>query len=375
MIAVNEPLLDGNEKKYLNECIETGWISSEGPFVQRLEKDFSAVCNRKYGIAVSNGSVALDIALQALQLPTDSEVILPSFTIISCAASIVRTGLKPVPVDSDPETWNMDIKSVEKAITPKTKAIMVVHIYGLPVDMDPILELAKKHSLKIIEDGAEQIGQTYKGKIVGSFGDISTFSFYPNKHITTGEGGMVLTDNPDLAKRCQSIRNLCFIPEKRFIHYELGNNYRMTNLQAALGVAQLERLPKFLTKKREIGAKYDKALKEVKSFQLLPMKMPYAENIHWVFGIVLKPSFPHNAEWFMKQLASEGIGTRPFFYPMHQQPVFHKMGLFEGLRLPVAELLAERGFYIPSGLALTNAQMDEVITKVKNIEENALRTK
>src|SRR5438105_13507940 len=252
-IPVNEPLLDGNEKKYLAECIDTRWISSEGPFVQRLEEGMAQHVGRKYGIAVCNGSAALDVAVTALGLGPGDEVILPTFTIISCAAAIVRAGATPVVVDCDPLTWNMDIEQVAQKITPRTRAIMVVHIYGLPVDMDPILELAEKHGLKIIEGAAELIGQTYRSqwsvvsgqwsvRPCGSFGDISTFSFYPNKHVTTGEGGMIVTDDSELAERCRSLRNLCFQAKRRFVHEELGWNLRFTNLQAALGLAQLETL-------------------------------------------------------------------------------------------------------------------------------------
>jgi perosamine synthetase len=375
MIPVNEPLLNGNEKKYLDQCIDTGWISSEGPFVHQFESQFASFVGRKFGISVCNGSVALDVALQALDLPKNSEVILPSFTIISCAAAVIRAGLVPVVVDADPTTWNMTAALVREKVSNKTSAIMVVHIYGLPVDMDPIFEIAEKHGLKIIEDGAEQIGQTYKGRPVGSLGHISTFSFYPNKHITTGEGGMVVVDDKDVAEKCRSLRNLCFIPEKRFVHYELGYNFRMTNLQAALGIAQLERVTDFLTKKREIGRRYHKALAKVEYLELLPETTSYAENIHWVFGVVLKDHFPHNAEWFMKKLSELKIGTRPFFYPMHKQPVFNSMGLFLNESLPVSERLAERGFYVPSGLALTEPQIQTVIDAVCGIFQQFERTR
>jgi len=217
-IPVNEPLLDGNEKKYLVQCVETGWISSEGPFVQQFEKNMAAKVGRKHGVAVCNGTAALDIAVAALELAPGDEVIMPAFTIISCISEIVRAGIVPVLVETDPRTWNMDIGQVEAKITPRTKAILMVHIYGLPVDADPILNLAKQHGLKVIEDAAEMIGQTYKGRACGSLGDISIFSFYPNKHITTGEGGMVLSDDDRLAERCRSLRNLCFKADRRFAH-------------------------------------------------------------------------------------------------------------------------------------------------------------
>lgn len=367
MIPVNEPLLNGNEKKYLNECIDTGWISSEGPFISRFEEGMSKRVGRKYGIAVCNGSAALDAAVLALDLPKGSEVIMPSFTIISCALAIVRAGLKPVVVDSDPLTWNMDVNQLKDKINSKTSAIMVVHIYGLPTDMNPILELAEKHGLKIIEDAAEQHGQEYYGKQIGSFGDISTFSFYPNKHITTGEGGMILTDDEKLADKCRSLRNLAFLPRKRFVHEEMGYNFRMTNLQAALGVAQLERLDEFVQKKRHIGTLYRQLLKGIDTIELQPEQTIYSKNIYWVFGIVLKDHFPDDAECMMKKLAEKKIGSRPFFFPMHEQPVFHKMGLFINEKLPVSEKLARRGFYVPSGLAITDKQIEEVAATLKTL--------
>jgi perosamine synthetase len=275
-IPVNEPLLDGNEKKYLLECIKTGWISSEGSFIKKFEEQFAAQVNRRYAIAVSNGSVALDAAVVALDIGKGDEVIMPTFTIISCAAAIVRAGAVPVLVDADPITWNMDVAQIEAKITSNTKAIMVVHIYGLPVDVAPILELAEKYDLKVIEDAAEMHGQTYQKNPCGSFGDISTFSFYPNKHITTGEGGMIVTDNHALADRLRSLRNLCFKPEQRFVHDELGWNLRMTNLQAALGVAQLERLDEFVLRKRTMGQRYTELFAELPGLQRVRLEFNVA---------------------------------------------------------------------------------------------------
>jgi perosamine synthetase len=366
-IPVNEPLLDGNEKKYLMECIETGWISSEGPFVRQFEEQFAARMGRQYGVAVSNGSVALDAAVAALGIGAGDEVILPTFTIISCAAAIVRAGAVPVVVDCDPDTWNMDVSQIEAKITARTKAIMVVHIYGLPVDMEPLLAIARQHGLLVIEDAAEMHGQTYRGQPCGSFGDISTFSFYPNKHITTGEGGMLLTDDAALAERCRSLRNLCFQPQQRFVHEELGWNMRMTNLQAAVGLAQLERLDEFVDRKRSIGKRYTELLSSVLGLQLPVAQTDYAENIYWVFGLMLRDEVPFDALEAMQRLAKHKIGTRPFFWCMHEQPVFRKMGLFEGISCPVAERMARRGFYIPSGMALTKEQIDRVTQHLREI--------
>lgn len=367
LIPVNEPLLNGNEKKYLNECIDSGWISSEGPFIKQFEDKLADYVGRKHAIAVSNGTVALEAAVAALELAPGNEVIMPTFTIISCAAAILRRGCIPVLIDCDPVTWNMNVNQIEDKITSRTKAIMVVHIYGLPVDMAPLEELARKHGLKIIEDAAEMHGQTYAGKQCGSFGDISIFSFYPNKHITTGEGGMIFTDSDSLAERCRSLRNLCFKPEKRFLHDELGYNFRMTNLQAAVGLAQCERLAEFVDRKRIMGRKYTELLSGVPGIQLPLPRTEYAENIYWVYGIVLKDEFPFDAAEVMKKMAKFGVGTRPFFWCMHEQPVLQKMGLFRGESYPVSERIARRGFYVPSGLALTEVQILKVAEKLKKV--------
>jgi perosamine synthetase len=366
-IPVNQPLLDGKERQYLNECIDDGWISSEGPFVKRFEQEFAARVGRKYGIAVSNGSVALEAAVVALGIGSGDEVILPTFTIISCAAAIVRAGATPVVVDCDPQTWNMEAAQIESKITPRTKAIMVVHIYGLPVDMAPILVLAQKYNLRLIEDAAEMHGQTYKGQPCGSFGEISTFSFYPNKHITTGEGGMLVTDDEALAERCRSLRNLCFQATPRFVHEELGWNLRMTNLQAALGIAQLERLDEFVIRKRNMGKRYTELLADIPGLQLPLPRTDYAENIYWVYGLVLKEEVPFEAVEVMRRIGAYKIGTRPFFWPMHEQPVFQKMGLFQRESHPIAERIARRGFYIPSGMALTDEQMERVVDVLKEV--------
>ncbi|SKB93628.1 DegT/DnrJ/EryC1/StrS family aminotransferase [Daejeonella lutea] len=366
-IPVNEPLLNGNEEKNLIECIRTGWISSEGPFIKQFEEEMAGTVNRKFGVAVSNGSVALDAAIVALDLSVGDEVIMPAFTIISCAAAIVRAGAVPVLVDADPVTWNMDVSKITEKITARTKAIMVVHIYGLPTDMDKVLEIAEAHNLKVIEDAAEMHGQTYKGKPCGSFGDISTFSFYPNKHITTGEGGMILTDDEELAERCRSLRNLCFKAEQRFVHDEIGWNLRMTNLQAAMGVAQLERLSEFVGLKRKMGSLYNSQLESTTGIQIPHYRTDYADNIYWVYGIVLDESVPFDAKEAMKRLSAEGVGSRPFFWPMHEQPVFMRSGLFKNQNYPVAERIARRGFYLPSGMAITESQIQHSAASLKKI--------
>ena len=368
-IPVNEPVLDGNEKRYLAECVDTGWISSEGPFVREFETRFAGRVGRKHGIAVCNGTAALDLGAAALRLGPADEVIMPTFTIISCASAITRLGATPVLIDCDAATWNMNVRDIEARINPKTKAIMVVHLYGLPVDMDPVTDVAQRHGLMIIEDAAEMIGQTYRGKPCGSFGALSTFSFYPNKHVTTGEGGMVVTDDDALAERCRSLRNLAFEPPpaRRFVHEELGWNFRMTNLQAAVGLAQLERIDEFIARKRHAFARYMELLGGVDGIQLPVTCTDFADNINWVFGVVLADSVPFDAEVAMKKLADLGIGTRPFFWPMHEQPVYAQAGLFAGERHPNAERIARRGFYLPSGLGLTDEQMIRVAEAVRRI--------
>lgn len=365
-IPVNEPLLNGNEKKYLNECIDSGWISSEGPFVARFEKEFAATTHRSHGVAVANGSGALDVAIAALGLGPGDEVIMPAFTIISCAQAIVRRGAIPVLVDSDPLTWNMDTTQIEAKIGPKTRAIMAVHIYGLTCAMEEILSLADRYGLKVIEDAAQAIGQNHNGKPCGSFGDLSVVSFYPNKHITAGEGGMIITNDQDLASHCRALANLCFQPRQRFVHDELGWNYRMTNLQAAVGCAQLERLDSHVQRKREIGRLYDELLSGCQAQRPLPSS-DSTENIYWVYGLVLPDDMPMSTAEVMTHLSDKGIGTRPFFWPMHQQPVFMQMGLFPDHHLPVSERLSRRGFYLPSGLALTDTQIHYVADEVNRI--------
>jgi perosamine synthetase len=358
MIPVNRPLLDGTEKKYLAECIDTGWISSEGPFVEKLEVGFAKLMGCAHGVAVCNGSVALEVALAALKIGAGDEVILPSFTIISCASAIVRAGAIPVVVDCQPDTWNLDPKLLSVKITDRTKAIMVVHIYGLPVDMDPVIELARRHNLFIIEDAAEQHGQTYKGRPVGSLGNIATVSFYPNKQITTGEGGMVLTNDKALADRCRDLRNLCFDKERRYIHEELGWNFRMSNVQAAIGVAQLERIGQIVARKRQIGHWYQQRLRGHPRLRLPPERTDYAENIYWVFGVVLDDAVPFDAAEAMARLKSKGVDSRHFFWPIHEQPVFRRKGWFTNERCPNAELIARRGLYLPSGVGLTEEEAE-----------------
>ena len=344
---------------YWNVFVPVGFLP-KALFIKTFEDKFASYVNRKHGIAVANGSAALDIAVQALNLNPGDEVIMPTFTIISPAQSVVKAGLVPVLVDSDPVNWNMDVSQIENRITKKTKAIIVVHIYGLPVDMDPVLQLCEKYNLFLIEDAAEMHGQTYKGKACGSFGSISIFSFYPNKHITTGEGGMIVCDDDKLEKHCRKLRNLAFEPDgRRFIHHELGWNYRMTNMQAALGLAQLEKIDEHIEKKRHIGNLYQQGLSKLSGYHLPLSKTDYADNIYWVYALVADTE--QKCLDTVEKLTAQRIGTRPFFWCMHEQPVFLKMGFFKNEKYPVAEKLARNGFYLPSGLGLTDDQVGSVV--------------
>jgi perosamine synthetase len=372
MIPVNEPALGDKELEYAAECIRTGWISSAGAFIERFESEWAAFCGMRYGVAVSNGTVALQVAVDCLDLAPGDEVIMPSFTIISCAQAVTQAKGVPVLVDSDPRTWCMDVSQVADRITPRTRAVMPVHIYGHPVDMDPLLDLAEKHGLTIIEDAAEVHGGEYLSRRgatpvwrrCGGMSDLSTFSFYANKLITTGEGGMILANEPRLADRARSLRNLCFRPERRFYHTELGYNCRMTNLQAALGVAQIQRMDQIIARKRWMGAAYTERLAGIAGLQL-PVEEPWARQVYWMYGLLLDESSDYDAVSFARRLHDEGVETRPFFLGMHEQPVFQQMGLFLGEHYPVAERLARQGLYLPSGLGLTEQQLEEVCTAVR----------
>lgn len=370
---MNRPRLAGRELEYVTSAIKDGWISSEGPFVRRLEEEFAASCDRKYGVAVANGTAALDIAVTALRLGPGDEVVLPAHTIISCASAISRTGAVPVVVDSRPDTWNMDVDAVEARVTERTRAIMVVHIFGLPVDMDPLLELCSRRGLYLIEDASQAIGYKYKGRSCGGFGDISTFSFYVNKNITTGEGGMVTTNDLDLAARSRSLRNLCFKPEQRFVHEEIGWNYRMSNIQAALGVAQLERLHEHLQIKRQIGQRYRELLAGIPGIELPPTDQSYAINQFWVFGLMVEDLLGVDARSFAQALAKRNIDTRPFFWPIHLQPVYLRQGMFHGVSMPVAERMARQGLYIPSGIGLRDDEAEVVANMVREVAESLIK--
>ena len=369
MIPVNEPVIGEKEKAYVAECLDTGWISSGGRFIPEFEKGFANYCGRKFGIAVNNGTNALIAALRALNLPKGSKVIIPTFTIISCALACIYNDLVPVFVDSEPETRNMDLTKIEEKIDDKTKALMAVHIYGHPLDMDKITQFARKYSLYVIEDFAEAIGSQYRKKQCGGFGDISCASFYANKTITTGEGGICLTDDPGLSVKLQGIRDLCFQPHLRFVHEEPGFNFRMTNIQAAIGLAQLERIDQLVKKKIETGQTYNRLLKELEEKHILqlPVEKPWAKNIYWMYGVVLNHKLGIKAAEIQNRMAEKSVQTRPFFYPMHLQPVFQSMPWYKKESLPVSEELYDYGFYLPSGLTLKREEIEEVAAALKEI--------
>jgi len=375
MIPVNEPLLTQHELDYATECLRTGWISSAGEFIHRFEHAWADYCGMRYGVAVANGTVGLQLAVTCLDLRPGDEVIVPTFTIISCVNAVLYNGGKPVLVDADPETWCLDVQQIESRVSPRTRAIMPVHIYGHPVDMDSVLDLGREYALSVVEDACEAHGAQYLSgrgtsnahwRRCGGMGDLSVFSFYANKPVTTGEGGMVLTNDEHLAARAVALRNLCFEADRRFHHRNLGFNFRLTNLQAAIGCAQIERIDSIIERRRAIGLAYNRRLREIRGLRL-PVEMPWAGSIYWMYGVVLEDSVGFDASEFARRLEQRGVQTRPFFLGMHAQPALHQRGLFVGERYPVADRLARQGLYLPSGLALTHEQIDRVCEAVSQV--------
>lgn len=365
-IPVSEPSLGELEREAVMRCIDSGWISSEGPEVERFEEEMARYAGRRYGIAVSSGTAALDVAVASLDIGPGDEVIVPTFTIISCITQVLRSGATPVLIDVDKDTWNIDVTQVEEHITPKTRAMIVPHTYGLPADMSPLLELSERYGFDIIEDAAEAHGLQYQGRPCGSFGTMSTFSFYPNKLITTGEGGMIVTDDEALAERCRRLRNLAFEPGRRFVHRELGWNYRMTNLQAALGLAQLSQAESFLRRKKEIGRTYLQLLSGLEAVQL-PLESAHgSENVFWVFGLVVDEATGLDAAALSQRLHECRIGTRPFFYPLHLQPVLAQRKKLQRGAFRVAELIAEQGLYLPMSTQLTEHELHRIAQAVRS---------
>tara|TARA_B100000745_G_scaffold102348_1_gene65386 strand:+ start:781 stop:1920 length:1140 start_codon:yes stop_codon:yes gene_type:complete len=366
IFPVSIPYISKKDINFVNKTLKNGWISSNGPEVQKFEKKFSQYIDRKYSVAVSNGTAALEIAVKALGIKKNDEVLIPNFTIISNALAVLRQHAKPVPIDCNLDDWNIKISDIEKKITNKTKAIIVTHIYSFPNDMDKILKICKKRKIFIIEDAAEVLGLNYKNKKCGSFGDISTFSFYANKQVTTGEGGMISVNSLQLYKKCCSLRNLCFGKSNRFNHDDLGWNYRMTNIQAALGLSQLKNINNVVKKKMSVGRQYFQKLKKNKNLQILPPSNLFAKNIYWIVGIVIKNK-KIKTKNMMKKLLRYGIQTRPFFWPMSEQKIFKKLKIFDKANYPNSKYLSEYGFYLPSYLKLNNKEIDYICSVVNKL--------
>ncbi len=365
IIPVCEPRLDGNEERYLLRTVQTNWISSAGKFITDFEELFAEKVDAKYGVACDNGTNALHLALATLGIGPGDEVIVPTFTMIASANAVTYTGAKVVLIDSEPETWNMDVVQLERKITPRTKAIMPMHTYGHPVDMDPLLELARKHDLFVLSDAAESHGAQYKGKGVGGLGDCATYSFYANKIITTGEGGMVTTNDPDIARIARNLRDHAFSDERHFWHKFLGYNFRMTNMQAAIGLAQTERFDFLVECRRRNAEMYTELLSAVPGL-VLPPEKPWAKNVFWMYGILVQPEFGMTRDQFREALAKRGIETRTFFIPIHLQPIYYPEHGKQSF--PVAETLCERGMYLPSASSLTPHDIEFIAQAIKEIQ-------
>jgi perosamine synthetase len=368
VIPVCEPALGGKEAEYVLDCIESNWISSAGKYIPRFEETFAEACNAKYGVACSNGTVALHLALATLGIGPGDEVILPTFTMIATINSITYTGATPVLVDSEPATWNLDLNQVADKITPHTRAVIPVHTYGHPVDMDPLVEMAERHGIYIIEDAAEAHGAEYKGRKAGSLGHAGCFSFYANKIITTGEGGMITTNDLKLAQLARTLRDHAFSEERHFWHKYIGFNYRMTNMQAAVGLAQAEQMESFVEARRANAARYTAALKQIPGI-VTPPEMEWGKNVFWMYSILIEDDSGMTRDSLRTHLADHGIETRTFFIPMHLQPIYYRA--FKGERYPIAEMLCQRGFYLPSASSLTTREIDYVIEMVQTAHQQA----
>jgi perosamine synthetase len=355
-LPVAEPLLGEKELLYVSECVLTGWVSSAGPFVTRFEEMFAEFCDVPYAISTSSGTTALHLALLAAGVGPGDEVIVPSLTFVASPNAVAYTGATPVFADSDPATWNIDPATIEALITPRTKAIMPVHLYGHPADMDPILEIAREHGLSVVEDAAEAHGATYRSRRVGGIGDIGVYSFYGNKIVTTGEGGMVVTRSRETAECVRMLRDHGMDPQRRYWHPVLGYNYRLTNLQAALGVAQMERVDAILKSKREVAARYLAGLGDVDGL-IMPPGEPWAESVYWLFTIAIDEGlYGRSRDETMADLEHAGIECRPVFIPAHQQPLYDA-----GASLPVAERLSRTGLSLPSAAVLAADEQMRVI--------------
>lgn len=354
-IPVAVPALNGNEKKYVNECIDSSWISSAGKFVQQFEQDFAAFCGVRHAICCANGTVAIHLPLLAYDLGPEDEVIVPTLTYIATANAVRYCGATPVFADSERDTWNLDPVSVEKKITPRTRGIIVVHLYGHPVDMEPILKIADKHGLFVIEDAAEAHGALCHEKKVGSIGHVGTFSFFGNKIITTGEGGMITTNDDAMAKRIRLLRGQGMDPNRRYWFPVVGYNYRMTNIQAALGVAQLENITWHMQQRKQVSEWYNEFLSARRDLFETPVEKEWATHVYWMYSIILKSAVPLARDEVMQLLDVDGIETRPVFHPLHTMPpYFEEKGDEE---YPNAVAIASRGMNLPTHALL---QKDDV---------------
>jgi perosamine synthetase len=368
MIPVCEPFLEGKELEYVTDCLKTNWISSQGKYIEEFEDKFANYCGCKYGISTTSGTTAIHLALASLGIGPNDEVIVPTFTMISTVFAIIYTGATPVLVDAEPETWNIDVARIEERVNDKTKAILPVHIYGHPCDMEPIMEVARKYNLWVIEDAAEAHGAEYKGRKAGSIGQVNCFSFYANKIITTGEGGMVVTSDEKIAEKARALKDLAHSKQKRFLHTDLGFNYRMSNIQAAIGLAQFEKIDELVERRRAHAYLYNSLLKDVGGIKLPPEK-EWAKNVYWMYSILVEDRFGMSRDELMGKLKEKGIDTRRFFIPIHQQPVFADRNLFAGESYPVSEAFSKKGLYLPSGSGLTREQIEYVCRVIKQLKK------
>ena len=375
MIRVFEPQVTTKDKISVLKSLFQKNISGTSPIVKEFEEMTANKFNRKYSVSVSNGSVALDIALQSLNLKEGEEVILPSHTIISCLSAVVRTKATPIFCDVDDQTWNMTLSEVKKHVTKNTKAILMVHIFGLPSEAKQIDKFCKENGIYLIEDAAEAHGQQQMGKLCGSFGDISTFSFYANKHVTTGEGGMILTNDSKIYEKCKSLKNLCFGKnDRRFLNSDVGWNYRFTNIQASLGLSQLNRLKSIVNKKIFVGKTYYKYLKNNKNIYFPEPKKNNLENIYWVNGLLILNGAKKDAKKLAEELKKHKIETRPFFWPMHKQPILKKkISSNKNDKFPFSNILSKYGIYLPSSINLSYNKIryiSLIVNKLTNEKKN-----
>lgn len=365
-IPVAEPSLSKKELQNVTEAVKSTWISSKGKFITEFEKKFSSYCNTTHGISTSNGTTALHLALKTLGIKEGDEVIVPNLTFAATINVVIHCNAQPVLTDIHSDYWGIDPEDIKEKINEKTKAIIPVHLYGHPCDMDPIMEIAKKHNLYVIEDAAEAHGAEYKGKKVGGIGDIGCFSFFGNKVITTGEGGMCVTNNQEYAKKMDILKNHGMKPDKQYWHEIIGYNYRMTNLQAAIGVAQLEKIDEFIEKKRNNAQLYASLLKDSKNI-ITPMEMPWAKSVFWMYSILIQKQFGMNTTELHERLLDQGIDTRPLFYPVNIMPLYKTIGC-DG-SFPVSEKISREGISLPSSVTLKSKDIYHICKTIKELEK------